>query len=289
MTATPGEQTPADTGRVLHASTRGDGRQWLERVPFGSGSLVIKHYGSKRGRLRGYVREFGHRVLAGKTSQQPGARRDTERRILALWRRYGFGVPQLCDEGDFGAPGDVCLAMEFIDAPTLEGMLAEPAAFLEAKQNLVRRCADDMGRRHRLALDHDERGLIHVRARASHVLVAGGRMVHCDFEVVYGRRHSVARLASLEIIRFLCSLERPAGDLLPSLVDAFFEGYPLRDQLRRLRSDLAMGPMPGLRLPIALAQRIRPSRWERKRRVVRQIESRLGPPSDVARGPDSDG
>src|SRR5262249_34383708 len=80
-------------GVLLARSERGDGRHQVVSARLGGRDVVVKIYGRKRALLPTWLRAFGHRFLVGKTGLSARTRRDTEARLLGLWRDHGFAVP----------------------------------------------------------------------------------------------------------------------------------------------------------------------------------------------------
>ena len=227
---------------VLARSARGDGRHQVLRLIQGGRPVVLKLYGRKRDRLRDWLRDLGHRLLAGKSGMSPPARLRTERAALELWRRHGFRVPDVLDVALPSEVPSLRLVLEWIDGCRMKEMLADPAVPLDAKRRLLGRCAHEWGRRHELALQLAEPALLHAHASFAHVLVAGEEPVSIDFEVAW-RRRDVERLVSLELAGFFDSLARCAPPpQVDALLDAVVAAYPARERLARVAADARGGP-----------------------------------------------
>ena len=82
---------------VLAMSKRGDGTHRVLKVDYQGEPVVVKCYGLKGSWLQALSRQFGSRLLLGKSTYTARGRQNTERAVLELWRREGFDVPRVLD------------------------------------------------------------------------------------------------------------------------------------------------------------------------------------------------
>jgi hypothetical protein len=230
---------------VLAFSRRGCGRHRVLRIEHRGEPAVLKLYGLKRSRLGTVLRQFGSRVILGKSSITAAGRRETERETLELWKREGFDVPALRDLVLPEAAGTPQLAMEFVPGPTMAQALSGRDLDLERKRELVTAFADVWSRRHARALELREPRLIFEHPTFDHVIVSDGRLVHFDFEIVIVRGWGLEDLVGREITGFLRSLSKSAGADFPHLLDALAGAYGDRSRLEGVRNDiLQYGTVP---------------------------------------------
>jgi len=234
-----------DRAEVLAFSRRGDGGHRVLKVEHRGGPVVLKLYGLKRGRLRTVMRQFGSRVILGKSSVTARGRRETERRTLELWKREGFDVPALLDLSVPEAVGGPYLAIEWVPGPTLAHVLGDRGTPLERKREFITAFAGVFSERHARALELREPRLIFEHPTFEHVIVSDGRLVHFDFEIVITRAWGLEDLVGREIVGFLRSLFKAAGADGPPLLDAFVDAYAGRRRLEDVRDDvLQYGTVP---------------------------------------------
>ena len=203
---------------LLAESRRGDGRHLVIRARAAGRFHVFKLFGRKRSVLRESLRDFGQRVLVGKTGVLAARRAQIERKVLTLWRHEGFDVPHL-QEG-VALPAGVhqpVVVMEFVSERHLDQLLADPEVAVAEKERLLARLGREWARRHARAKELNEPLLIQVHASLDHVIHYAGhdsgrgeRLVTFDFEVAWTRRHPIARLAAWELAREHASLRRCA-------------------------------------------------------------------------------
>jgi len=228
--------------QVLASSRRGDGGQFVLLVRQGVSSLVLKHFGEKRGVLLTSLRQLGYRLGLGKSSIRAQDRFETELLLLRLWRSHGIDVPEVFAAGDVATR---FIAMEYCPGPNLKDLLRKATVPLEQRLELVRRYAASVGARLTAARRLQDRRLVHTHPSPKHVLVSGERLVFFDLETVHGPRRDVEVLVSLELLSMLGSLARAAPDIAPSVFAAFVGAYPDPERLRRLRQDFygSRGPL----------------------------------------------
>jgi hypothetical protein len=223
---------------LLAQSSRGDGRHLVVRAHAKGGATgrwhVFKLFGRKRSFLRESLRDFGQRVLVGKTGVRAERRARIEQEVLELWRREGFDVPRV--EENVALPPGVAppvVVMEFVSGRPLDQALADPGVALAEKERLLEWLGREWARRHARAKELREPKLIQVHASLDHVIhhtghdsARGERLVTFDFEVAWTRRHPIARLAKWERDREDESLQRCAPpQQLAALRAALERGY----------------------------------------------------------------
>jgi len=230
---------------VLAFSRRGGGEHRVLKIEHRGEPAVLKVFGLKRSRLGTVLRQFGSRVILGKSSITARGRQATERGTLELWRREGFDVPALLDLTVPEAGMRPYLAMEFVPGPTLARALAGREVDLERKRELITTFAGVWSRRHDRALELREPRLIFEHPTFDHVIVSSDRLVHFDFEIVITRRWGLEDLVGREIAGFLRSLFKSAGANFPHLLDVLVNAYAGRRRLEGVRDDiLQYGTVP---------------------------------------------
>jgi tRNA A-37 threonylcarbamoyl transferase component Bud32 len=228
-------------GVLLARSERGDGRHQVVSARLGGREVVLKLYGRKRAWLPTWLRGFGHRFLVGKTGLSAQERRDTEARLLALWRSHGFAVPELVSLTP-PEPVDLpLLVMERVSGSTVDARLRDANASPEELEARLLRFAEEWSRRHGLAEQLSEPGLVHAHPGFAHVIDRGGVFTYFDFEYAYTDRRRVAQLVDVEIAGFVASLRRAAGPRAARFLRPLVAGYRERARLERVASGGALG------------------------------------------------
>jgi tRNA A-37 threonylcarbamoyl transferase component Bud32 len=266
-------------GVLLARSERGDGRHQVVSTRLGGRDVVVKLYGRKRAYLPTLLRAFGHRFLVGKTGLSARARRDTEARLIGLWRAHGFAAPAVLDlalpEPVFGP----YLVLERIDGPTVDARLRDPGAAQTDLGAGLARFAAEWSRRHGLAERLAEPGLVHAHASFAHLLEHGGEWSTFDFEYAYTDVRRVEQLVAVEIASLVATLRRAAGARAAPLLRALVAGYTDRGRLERVVADGAVGRFRGLE---SLA-RVIPALRARGPRKLRESVAALRAELDRAR------
>lgn len=223
---------------VLSLSKKGDGTHRVLKVVYEGKPLVLKCYGLKTGRLQAFLRQYGVRLLIGKSAYSVEGRFHTEGEVLKLWRREGFDVPELFTPQFLDDIPQPCLALEWVPGSTLASVLRSPEASLDQKQALICRFADVMGRRHRRAIETGEPRLIFEHPTFNHIIVAGERLVHFDFEIAFTLKQNVERLVRHELGGFLYAMPRSHREHSPKLLETFVGAYPHRPRMKQVLSEL---------------------------------------------------
>ena len=226
-------------GVLLARSARGDGRHQVVSARIAGREVVLKLYGRKRPRLPTALREFGHRFLVGKTGLGAEQRRDTEARLLELWRAHGFAVPAV-----LALPLPEPIAEPFLVIERIEGQSADVRLRDAPEDQLagpLARFAAEWSRRHALAEALAEPGLVHAHPGFAHLIERAGELVYLDFEYAYTDRRRVAQLVDVEIAGFVASLQRCAAARAQRLLLRLVAGYPERERLERVAALGAAG------------------------------------------------
>ncbi len=223
---------------VLAESRRGDGSHRVLKVDFPGRPVVVKCYGLKGSRLQALSRQFGSRLLLGKSSYTARGRYATERAVLELWRREGFDVPAVLDLDVLAHAGQPCLAMEFVPGGLMSKLIRSSEVPLVRKKELVARFARTAGSRHSRALELSEPGLVFKHPTFSHIIVSGERLFHFDFEQALTHTGSIERYIRHEIAGFLHALPRGDTALFSELFSSFRMGYPDRQRLDLVIAEL---------------------------------------------------
>jgi tRNA A-37 threonylcarbamoyl transferase component Bud32 len=231
-------------GRLLAHSARGDGGHQVVSARLGGREVVVKLYGRKRGFAPTLARAFGHRFLVAKTGLGASARRDTEARLLRLWRAHGFAVPELLELPLPEPEARPYLVIERIAGPTVSAELRDAARSSESLAAALARFAPEWSRRHDLAERLSEPGLVHAHASFNHVLDRDGEWLCFDFEYAYTDASRVATLVAVEIAGFVASLAHYAGARFDPLLAALVAAYPRRARLAAVERAAAVGRFP---------------------------------------------
>jgi hypothetical protein len=191
--------------------TRLDGnRVW--RVVTPRGTVLQKLYAERGSWLRAGTRDVFSGLLGAKTGTRAAARRATEARLLALWQRHGCDAPADVSAGHPDLAGEHTLVMEFVEGPLLSDRLRDAALASAARAALLAAFGGAWGRRHRLALQLREPGLLQEHGTLQHVIVAGApdapRFVTFDHENAFARAGREGAHVAKEVASVLPSLYR---------------------------------------------------------------------------------
>jgi len=223
---------------LLAMSKRGDGTHRVLKVDYKGEPVVVKCYGLKGSRLQALSRQFGSRLLLGKSTYTSRGRQNTEHAVLELWLREGFDVPQVLDLPMLGKAGQPCLAMECVPGPLMSKLIRSADEPLARKQELVACFAATAGRRHARAIELCEPGLVFKHPTFSHIIVSDSRLVHFDFEQALTHKSGIERYIRHEIAGFLHALPRSDRTLFLDLFSAFSQSYPDRQRLDKVIAEL---------------------------------------------------
>jgi tRNA A-37 threonylcarbamoyl transferase component Bud32 len=256
-------------GRLLAVSRRGDGRHQVVSARLAGRDVVIAIRPQRPGAT--LARAFGHRFLVGRRPRR-ARRRDTERRLLQLWRTHGVPVPEVL-ELPRPVPADrQYLVLEPVAGRGVHEELRDVAVPLERLEAGMTRFAGDWCRRHALAERLREPGLVHAHPGFAHLIDRGGEWVTFDLEYAYTDPRRIEALVAVEIAGFVASLTRAAGARSDALLRALVAGYPDRERLARVGSSATVGRFPALD---ALTSRV-PALRARGPRKLRESVLALG-------------
>jgi tRNA A-37 threonylcarbamoyl transferase component Bud32 len=223
---------------VLSLSKKGDGTHRVLKLLYKGTPLILKCYGLKTGRLQAALRQYGVRLIIGKSAYSVAGRFHTESEVLALWRREGFDVPGVLSPDFLSDIRQPCLAMEWIPGPTLAAMLRSTEISLDRKKELVAQFAGVMGRRHDRAIAIKEPRLIFEHPTFNHVIVSGDRLVHFDFEIAFTAAGNIERVVRHELAGFLFALPRSHREHFPLLLETLVVSYPDRSRMQQALQEL---------------------------------------------------
>jgi tRNA A-37 threonylcarbamoyl transferase component Bud32 len=231
-------------GRLLAHSARGDGGHQVVSARLAGRDVVVKLYGRKRAFAPTLARAFGHRFLVAKTGLGARTRRDTEARVLRLWRAHGFAVPEVLPL-ELPAPDPrPHLVLEHVAGRTVSAELRDPAVPLAVLEAGLARFAPEWSRRHDRAEAEAEPALVHAHPSFNHAIDRAGEWVYFDFEYAYTDRRRVAALVDVEIAGFVASLAHYAGARFEPLLAALVAAYPAHARLDRAVRHAAVGRFP---------------------------------------------
>ena len=210
-------------------------RVWRVQTP--AGPVLQKLYGERGVGLRPWLREFATSLSRTKTGTLARARRATEARLLALWRQHGCEAPADLTASYPELANERTLVLEFLEGRKLSERLRDPELDGPARAALLAAFGAAWGRRHRLAIERREPGLVQEHGTLDHVILAGPpgapRFATIDHENAF-RSRNVSAHAAKEIASVLTSLyrsqpRRPGEQVATELKDARF-----RQDLRAL-------------------------------------------------------
>jgi hypothetical protein len=249
--AAPGREPPPDAAtraarRAARRQARLDAeldrldgnRLWVVDTP--RGRVLQKLYAERGGALRCRVRDLLARLRGGKSGTRAAARRATERRLLALWRAAGCEVPRDLSDEHADLVNKRTLVLEWVEGPLLSRALREAGADRARRDALLERFGADCRRRHDLALQRGEPGLVQEHGGVQHVIVAGDagapRLVTFDLESAFAPRRDLLPLLAKEVAATLRSLAKAQGrdfeeGAFRADVRAFVRGYGERARL----------------------------------------------------------
>jgi tRNA A-37 threonylcarbamoyl transferase component Bud32 len=233
-------------GRLLAISRRGDGRHQVVSARLDGRAVVVKLYGRKRPWLPTLARAFGHRFLVAKTGLGARTRRDTEARLLRLWRAHGFAVPEILELSLPEPDERPYLVLEQIEGTTVQAELRDVSIPLERLEAGMAEFAANWCRRHALAERLREPGLVHAHPGFAHLLDRRSDWVTFDLEYAYTDPRRVDSLIAVEIAGFVASLQSAAGPRAAPLLRALVAAYPDHDRLARVERFASMGRFPAL-------------------------------------------
>lgn len=265
--------------QLLAISRRGDGRHQVVSARLAGRDVVVKLYGRKRPWLPTLARSFGHRFLVAKTGLGAHTRRDTEARLLRLWREHGFAVPELLGLALPEPDPRPYLVLEQVDGRTVQAELRDPAVPLDRLETGIADFARDWCRRHALAERLREPGLVHAHPSFSHLLDRSGEWVTFDLEYAYTDSRRVDTLVAVEIAGFVASLLRAAGPRAGALLRALVASYPDHERLARVGRSAGVGRFPALDRLTSHLPRLRASGPRKNRDSVSALAHELEPAS----------
>ena len=223
---------------LLCTSKKGNGQHLVAKLIWDGKAVVVKCYGLKRTFLRTIIRQYTSPVFTGKSSVSISSRHRTERKILQLWHREGFDVPAILDIPLLSEIPQPCLAMEWIQGPTLAEFFRCSQTPFPRKQQVMENFVNILGMRHKKALNLNEPRLLFEHPGFKHVLLSGQRMVHFDFEITFIRKKNIERLIRREVAGFLYSLVKSSRRDSPELVNIFITCYPEKHRIKEVVEDL---------------------------------------------------
>ena len=164
------ERTASARRSASPDSTRGCSRsraaatadtRWFRRGS-AAATWCVKLYGRKRPWFPTLARSFGHRFLVAKTGLGAQTRRDTEARLLRLWRQHGFAVPEVLELSLPEPESRPYLVLERVGGrDRADASCATRRCRSSALEAGIARFAAECCRRHALAERLREPGLVH--------------------------------------------------------------------------------------------------------------------------------
>ncbi len=254
----------------LTTSRGGDARHRVDRVVLPCGASVVrKHYGRKRGKLRDAIQHYG-RFLMRKSGIDPRRRLRVESETIELWRRSGFDAPRVLGIEDAEDPPS--LELEWIEGETLGNVLRCADTPLPDKIRLVERLARECGKRHRRAYELQEPRLFLEHPTCHHFLVAGDRLVAIDFEVTFIGRAFFDVIVKRELSGLLRTIAKSSGPDADETVRAFVRTYERRERFRMVARMLRHGTVPVVG---RVLMRFDPARRQKRARIADLVEQAM--------------
>jgi tRNA A-37 threonylcarbamoyl transferase component Bud32 len=252
----------------------GDRGNRLLLVGEGRDARVVKIFRRRCSALRELLGEMAARIVHRKRGVDVRSRYETELRSVEIWAQNSFDVPATFDLPPPPGADGPAIWYEYVAGPRLSDVLADEGVARETKEDLLRRFASQMDRRHALALERREPLLVHEDGAVKHVLVCGDRMVTFDFEGGYGPRFCLEEAMADEVSAALHSIAKATGDLFADALTVFAESYGNRERLRRIAGRAVSG-MRVRRLFKRFADRLRRGRDSGKVALMRRLQTLL--------------
>jgi tRNA A-37 threonylcarbamoyl transferase component Bud32 len=197
------------------------------------GRVLLKLYRRRGSRIGGWIKRLGAGPLEGRSGTTPRERCAHERESLRLWRAHGFDVPALPDRPlPPGLDPRTASWLEYCPGRRLSEVLQDERVPLDEKRGFVARLGRDDARRHALAIELDERRLLHENASVKHVIVFGERLVHFDLESGFHERVAAAEALAQELSTRLRSLARHRPQDFEALAGLYVASYAAPERLR---------------------------------------------------------
>ncbi len=253
------------------------------RVETAEGPVLQKLYADRGGFFRCRARDLLSRLRGGKTGTRAAARRATEARLLGLWRQAGCDVPADLSARHPGLAGDRALVLEFVPGRLLSDVLRDPGLPRGRRDELLGRFARGWCRRHRLARESGEAGLVQEHGSFQHVLVDGDRLVTIDLENAFLPRADLLPILAKEIASCLRWLARQEDEAtFRSDLAVLVAHYDDRVLLAAAARHYLHNPRPAWRLLWAADRRREARRGRRggKYRVLELLAEALAAPMD---------
>jgi len=192
---------------------------YLYKIPYRGGFAVLKVYFGSRTAFR-YLTGTLSNYFQGQTSFMPRARLANEKRCLDIWSHAGFRVFKTYPDVEVeGLPEGGYLLFEYLPALKFRDFFGDTHIPLEDRLATYRRFLTEWHRRHALAVNRCEPGLIHENGDMKHVMITEDGFLYFDFEMSFRSRNPVrvSEFVSREILAYLKSLRKTVGDELFSV------------------------------------------------------------------------
>lgn len=206
-------------------------------------AAVVKCFGRRTSWLNTQLRALTN-FFSGRSSIYVKKRYATERRIMRLWQSHGFDTFTEITDLPPDLQGRCWLVTKFADGMRLDHYLAQQDIGQGEKDAVMRRFWEQTARRHRLALNLCERGLLQGNPSLKHImLLKDGQMLTFDFEVAFVRFVSVKTLIGRELVGYVRSMAEVLNSAqLNHCVKAMVQSYPettLLDLAKRVKGSKA--------------------------------------------------
>ncbi|MCU0724221.1 MAG: hypothetical protein MUE73_00295 [Planctomycetes bacterium] len=250
---------------------------FLYKVPFGDGHVVVKIYRGTRSAFLYLKKTFGNVCITGRTSHMPRARQRTETDCIRAWESHGFRCFRMHPEIEVeGVDRDLYMVFEFAPGRHFRDWFRDESVPLPERLQTWRKFIPEWHRRHRIAVETSDPRLIHENGDVKHVMLWEGGFLYFDFEMLY-RSRNVRLLVGREILAYMRSVGRFFGpEMYERLMDLLVEHYPDKALLLAAFDVTWRHPNPFLRLARCL-DRLKPGNRKRfsKYNVALDLRRRL--------------
>ncbi len=215
----------------LDCSPRGDGKHGIFLINAANKKLVLKCYGRKRSAWQTLLDNLEH-LIVGKSLTWAKTRFKTEKKSLEIWAKHGFDVfRQPSDSSKINSPkiniGRPFIIFEYVTGRTALEYFADPKVEHKDKIELLKQFIPEWNRRHKLAMETQNRYLLQEHPSFKHVFKSNdNRLIYFDFETVYTPRHSIKALIGREIAGYVRSLikvvpEKKSKEFLDLIINEY--------------------------------------------------------------------
>jgi tRNA A-37 threonylcarbamoyl transferase component Bud32 len=153
------------------------------------------------------------------------ARHQREKFMINRWKQAGFIVPQIHDKQVPGV-SEPYLVTNFIEGTSLREYLSAQSHTMQEKLAVLAKLFEQLRRRHNIAIQTDDRYLIHYDPSSGNIIYTGDSFCFVDFETPPKSGCTVSASASIELATLCRWIVRDLGvkfleDVLKQMVTAY--------------------------------------------------------------------